>query len=103
LEKNLPQKSVADAAGISYNHLGRIELGKSEPGALILARLADALGVPVDTLLDTNASPTAAQPFLAPADLEDISAALKTITTIVERIRRQQPRELPLRAGRRKR
>jgi transcriptional regulator with XRE-family HTH domain len=53
LDQGLTQTAVADAAGITYKHLGRIELAQSEAGADMLVRIANALGVTVGDLFDT--------------------------------------------------
>jgi transcriptional regulator with XRE-family HTH domain len=53
LDLGLTQTEVADAAGITYKHLGRIELAQSEAGADMLVRIAKALGVTVGDLFET--------------------------------------------------
>jgi transcriptional regulator with XRE-family HTH domain len=53
LDQGLTQTEVADAAGITYKHLGRIELAQSEAGADMLVRIAKALGVTVGDLFAT--------------------------------------------------
>jgi transcriptional regulator with XRE-family HTH domain len=53
LDQGLSQTAVADAAGITYKHLGRIELAQSEAGADMLVRIAKALGVSVGDLFET--------------------------------------------------
>jgi DNA-binding XRE family transcriptional regulator len=60
LDQGLSQTAVADAAGITYKHLGRIELAQSEAGADMLVRIAKALGVTVGELFETI-TPAAAQ------------------------------------------
>jgi transcriptional regulator with XRE-family HTH domain len=52
LNQGLTQTEVADAAGITYKHLGRIELAQSEAGADMLVRIAKALGVTVGDLFE---------------------------------------------------
>ena len=52
-DRGLSQTAVADAAGITYKHLGRIELAQSEAGADMLVRIAKALGVTVGELFET--------------------------------------------------
>jgi transcriptional regulator with XRE-family HTH domain len=50
--KNWSQSDLAQEVGLHYNHLGRFERGSSRPSADTLKKLADALGVSTDYLLD---------------------------------------------------
>jgi transcriptional regulator with XRE-family HTH domain len=60
LEKGLSPGQLAYMAGISRNHLWRIEKGdRPKVGAEILARIASALGVGVDDLLRDPDAPVA--------------------------------------------
>ncbi len=45
-------KSLAQEAALSLVYLGEIERGKKYPSALVLERLADALGIAVADLLE---------------------------------------------------
>jgi len=49
---NLSQTELGQLAGLHYTHIGRFERGASRPGGGTLMRLADALGVTSDYLLD---------------------------------------------------
>lgn len=49
--KNYTQEKVAEFAEISTEYLSKIENGKACPTTLVLANLALALGVTLDTLL----------------------------------------------------
>jgi transcriptional regulator with XRE-family HTH domain len=51
-QKGLSQTELAEAVGVHYTHIGRYERGKSRPAADTLKRLADALGVSGDYLLE---------------------------------------------------
>ena len=51
-QKNLSQTELGKLAGLHYTHIGRFERGASRPGDDTLKRLADALGVTSDYLLD---------------------------------------------------
>ena len=51
-QKNLSQTELGQQAGLHYTHIGRFERGLSRPGGDTLKRLADALGVTGDYLLD---------------------------------------------------
>jgi len=49
---NLSQTELGQLAGLHYTHIGRFGRGASRPGGGTLMRLADALGVTSDYLLD---------------------------------------------------
>lgn len=50
--KNPSQTELGQLAGLHYTHIGRFERGSSRPGGDTLKRVADALGVASDYLLD---------------------------------------------------
>ena len=49
--KKLSQYALAKEAGVSREHVRRLEAGESDPTVGMLQRLADVLGVPVTELL----------------------------------------------------
>jgi transcriptional regulator with XRE-family HTH domain len=51
-QKNLSQTELGQLAGLHYTHVGRFERGTSRPSGDTLKRVADALGVTSDYLLD---------------------------------------------------
>jgi transcriptional regulator with XRE-family HTH domain len=105
LERQMSQERLAELAGLSYKYVGRIELAKADPGADVLVRLARALAVTVGELFETI-TPAAAAPNpyrVSPADIDAVTAALGTLSTVVERVRTRQPRAMPARAPRRPR
>lgn len=51
-QKNLSQTELGQRAGLHYTHIGRFERGLSRPGGDTLKRLADALDVTGDYLLE---------------------------------------------------
>jgi transcriptional regulator with XRE-family HTH domain len=102
LERKLTQETLAERAGLNYKYIGRIELGKAEPGADVLVRLSLALEIPVGELFATI-TPGEAAHGLSPADIEALSSALNALTTVADRIVRRQPQTLPRRAPRRTR
>ena len=51
-QKGLSQAELGERVGIHYTHVGRYERGVSRPAADTLKRLADALGVSGDYLLE---------------------------------------------------
>jgi transcriptional regulator with XRE-family HTH domain len=61
--KNLSQTELGALAGLHYTHIGRFERGSSRPGGDTLKRLADALGVTSDYLLDGAADEAAKARF----------------------------------------
>jgi len=103
LERQLSQERLAELAGLHYKYIGRVELAKADPGADVLVRLARALAVPVGELFETI-TPTGPIPYrLSPADIDTVSAALATLSTVVDRVIARQPRPVPQRSPRRPR
>ncbi len=51
-QKGLSQSELGERVGVHYTHVGRYERGVSRPAADTLKRLADALGVSGDYLLE---------------------------------------------------
>lgn len=51
-QKDLSQTELGQLASLHYTHIGRFERGTSRPSGDTLKRLADALGVTSDYLLD---------------------------------------------------
>ena len=103
LERRLSQESLAELAGLNYKYIGRIELAKADPGADVLVRLARALAVPVGELFETITPSGASAYCLSPADIENVTAALAALTSVVDRVIARQPRPVPARAPRRPR
>ena len=62
-QKNLSQTELGHLARLHYTHIGRFERGTSRPSGDTLKRLADALGVTSDYLLDGAANETAKARF----------------------------------------
>jgi transcriptional regulator with XRE-family HTH domain len=50
-QKGLTQEELAFAAEIDLTYVGGIERGKRNPSLLVMARIADALGVPLGRIL----------------------------------------------------
>lgn len=101
LERKLSQERLAELASLNYKYVGRIELAKADPGADVLVRLARALGVPVGELFETITPGDSVAYRFSPADIEGVTGALATLTTVIERVLARQPRPLPSRAPRR--
>lgn len=59
-EKNWPQHMLAAVAGVTNVSVSRYVSGDSTPGAVVLARMAKALGVTTDYLLGLSAVRTGA-------------------------------------------
>jgi transcriptional regulator with XRE-family HTH domain len=51
-KKNLSQAELGKIVGLHYTHIGRYERGLSKPSAEAARRLADALGVTTDYLIE---------------------------------------------------
>ncbi len=97
----MSQEKLAELSGLNYKHIGRIELGKTEPGADVLVRLARALSVPVGELFETI-TPGGTPPAPIPTtEIEGMTTALAALTEAVERLRARRPRPIPARAPRR--
>lgn len=62
-QKNLSQTELGQLAELHYTHIGRFERGTSRPSGDTLKRLADALGVTSDYLLDGAADEAAKARF----------------------------------------
>jgi transcriptional regulator with XRE-family HTH domain len=50
-QRKLTQEQLAFEAQIDLTYMGGIERGKRNPSLLVMARIADALGVPLPKLL----------------------------------------------------
>lgn len=103
LERKLSQERLAERSGLNYKYIGRIELGKAEPGADVLVRLARALEIPIGEIFSTTLSVESSPHSLSPADLEALSSALAALSSVIDRIVKRQPTALPPRAPRRRR
>lgn len=103
LERHLSQEGLAERARLNYKHIGRIELGKTDPGADALVRLARALAVPVGELFQTITPVDATAYRFSPADMDEINSSLAGLTDLIDRLRTRQPRTVAARAPRRPR
>jgi transcriptional regulator with XRE-family HTH domain len=56
-QRKLTQEQLAFEAQIDLTYMGGIERGRRNPSLLVMARIADALGVPLPKLLGVD-SPT---------------------------------------------
>ncbi len=69
--RGLTQQQLADKAGTAKNYISQIETGRRQPGGKLLHKLARALEVPADLLLDdagdASAEPAPASKFIRPA------------------------------------
>lgn len=87
----MTQEKLAELAGLNYKYIGRVELGKADPGAAVLVRLARALSVSVGDLFETI-TPSGAGPRKLPAgDIESLMTALQNLTSAIERLLEGQP------------
>lgn len=53
-EKGLQQKEVAAKVGSDQSNYNKMENGKREPSAMVLKKLSDLFGVPVDFFFNPN-------------------------------------------------
>ena len=97
----MTQETLAEAASLNYKYIGRIELGKADPGADVLVRLARALGVPVGELFETITPSGAAPALPPPPDASEVTAALQSLTDAVQRLVSPAAPARPHRAPRR--
>ena len=102
LDRRLTQETLAELASLNYKYIGRVELGKADPGADVLVRLARGLGVPVGELFDTITPPRTTAPPLPLDDVERVTAALEALTAALERLLSQKSHPPALRAPRRR-
>jgi transcriptional regulator with XRE-family HTH domain len=51
--RGLTQEQLAFAAELDLTYVGGIERGKRNPSLIVMARIADALSVPIQKLLET--------------------------------------------------
>jgi transcriptional regulator with XRE-family HTH domain len=102
LDRQMTQETLAELASLNYKYIGRIELGKADPGADVLVRIARALAIPVGELFETI-TPARGMPPALPLDaVESVTSALQTLTAAVERLLSDQPRRPAFRAPRRR-
>lgn len=62
-QRGLSQTQLAKEVGVHYNHIGRYERGQSKPSAETLTRLAEALGVSGDFLMEGRTDEAAKATF----------------------------------------
>ncbi len=96
----MTQEKLAELSGLNYKYIGRVELGKAEPGALVLVSLARALSVPVGDLFDTITPPIDGPRQLPVRDVENVTAALQALTSALEHLLATQ-RSAPVKPARR--
>lgn len=77
-KRSMTQDKLAEAAGISKSFLSEIENDKSNVGAQILLRIANALGASVDYLLQGAVRETVEkEPIVIPPNLSRAAEELK--------------------------
>ena len=97
----MTQEALAELASLNYKYIGRIELGKADPGADVLVRLARALRVPVGELFDTITPAASLPTWPRPGQADEVNSALRALTDAIERLFSQKPPPLSNRAPRR--
>jgi transcriptional regulator with XRE-family HTH domain len=104
LDRHMTQEKLAELASLNYKYIGRVELGKADPGADVLVRLARALSVPVGELFDTitpMGTPLGASFRWLPGDVDNVMATLQELTAAIARLLANQPRPTSLKRARR--
>jgi len=97
----MTQETLAELAGLNYKYIGRIELGKADPGADVLVRLARALGISVGEIFDTITPARGSRPVLPLDQVDAVTSALHTLTVAIEQLLSDRPRRPSGRAPRR--
>ena len=101
LDRQMTQETLAELAGLNYKYIGRIELGKADPGADVLVRLARALGISVGELFDTITPARGVPPALPLDQVDAVTSALQRLTAAIEQLLSNRPRRPSIRAPRR--
>jgi len=97
----MTQETLAELAGLNYKYIGRIELGKADPGADVLVRLARALGISVGEIFETITPARGVPPALPLDQVDAVASALQALTAAIEQLLSNQPRRPVVRAPRR--
>lgn len=94
-EGEMTQQQLAEKAGLSIDHVGKIERGTTSPTVEALAKVADALGVDIKTLFDLDEKITSEKEastalvefnrYLRQKRAEDVEFALSIIRQILDR------------------
>jgi transcriptional regulator with XRE-family HTH domain len=95
----MTQETLAELASLNYKYIGRIELGKADPGADVLVRLARALQIPVGEIFDTITPTQGLPPALPPDRVEAVRSAVQALQSAVEQLLSDNPRRLPSRSS----
>jgi transcriptional regulator with XRE-family HTH domain len=103
LERRLTQEDLSKRSGLSYKYIGRVELGKADPGAIVLVQWARALNTTVGELFEPITPVETAGYRVSPADVESANGALSLLSAIVDRVTAGQGPTLPKRTTRKRR
>lgn len=88
-QKNLSQTELGKLDGLHYTHIDRFERGVSRPSGDTLKRLADALDVSSDYLLDGSAEKAAKANFEArelPRQFQEVERLPEEDKTVVKKL-----------------
>ena len=94
----MTQETLAELASLNYKYIGRIELGKADPGADVLVRLARALQISVGELFDTITPTQGLSPTLPLDKVEAVRSALQMLQAAFEQLLSDYPRRLSSRS-----
>lgn len=95
LERGLTQRALALRAQISANHYQEVAYARANPTVLVLLRLAEALDVSVVDFFDPPSPLPGRRRSVAVADLEALVAIHRRLTSLVERLARDEVWDAP--------
>jgi len=75
--RGLSQARLARKAGVNLSYLNKLERGEAEPGLELIAKLADALGVPLGEMVSVEAARRDPIPALRAQALENFGRAVQ--------------------------
>lgn len=75
----LTQEQLSELAGVARENIGRYETGKSQPTVDVLIRLADALNVSTDYLLERSGDLHIKKSMREILDADPITAGINTL------------------------
>lgn len=62
-KRNFTQTKLAEISGVSQTYISELESNKSQPTVAVVVKLAKALGISVDKLLEDDEEPVTVKKF----------------------------------------
>jgi transcriptional regulator with XRE-family HTH domain len=85
--QHLTQEQLAERSGLSYKFIGEVERGVGNPTLVTMAQLAEALGVPLMSLVGAVDSGQSSQDYrVSKRDLQVVREAVASIGALVDQI-----------------